>query len=107
MPFLEKLVIQRCNLLENLPSGVEHLTKLKVLEIFDVPDELIKKLVRGGQDDEYHKVAHVPEIHCGYWRDGGWDIQLIDRSVQRDGATTQGTSMGSNEFTACGSECTT
>ncbi|XP_010058431.2 disease resistance protein RPM1 [Eucalyptus grandis] len=107
MPFLEKLVIQRCNLLENLPSGVEHLTKLKVLEIFDVPDELIKKLVQGGQDDEYHKVAHVPEIHCGYRRDEGWDIQLIDRSVQRDGATTQGTSMGSNEFAACGSECTT
>ncbi|XP_039169276.1 disease resistance protein RPM1-like [Eucalyptus grandis] len=107
MPFLEKLVFQRCKLLEKLPLGIEHLTNLKVLEIFDMPDELVKKLMQGGQDDDYHKVAHVPEIRCGYWRDESWDVQLIDRSVQRDGATTQGTSMGSNEFPPCGSECTT
>ncbi|XP_030474452.2 disease resistance protein RPM1-like [Syzygium oleosum] len=98
MPFLERLIIQRCKLLEKLPSGIEHLRKLKVLEIFDMPDELVKKLVQGGQDDDFHKVAHVPDIYCGYRRDEGWDIQLIDRSVQRDGATAQGTSMGSNEF---------
>ncbi|KAF8028018.1 hypothetical protein BT93_E0817 [Corymbia citriodora subsp. variegata] len=90
MPFLEKLVIQRCKLLENLPSDV-----------------LVKKLVHGGQNDDYDKVAHVPEIRCGNRRDEGWDIQLIDRSVQRGSATTQGTSMGSNEFPRCGSECTT
>ncbi|XP_039169272.1 disease resistance protein RPM1-like [Eucalyptus grandis] len=104
MPFLQKLAIRRCKLLENLPSGVENLTKLKVLKIFDMPDKLVKKLVQGAQDDDYHKVAHIPEIRCGYQRDQGWDIQLIDRSVQRDGATTQGTSMGSNEFPPCGSE---
>ncbi|XP_039169280.1 disease resistance protein RPM1 [Eucalyptus grandis] len=84
MPYLEKFIIQRCKLLEKLPSGIEHLTKLKVLEIFDMPDELIKKLVQGGQDDEYQKVAHVPHVYFGYWRDGGWDVQLMERSLQRD-----------------------
>ncbi|XP_030474434.2 disease resistance protein RPM1-like [Syzygium oleosum] len=84
MPYLEKFIIQRCKLLEKLPSGIEYLKKLKVLEIFDMPDELIKKLVQGGQNDEYQKVAHVPEVYYGYWKDGGWDVQLIERSVQRD-----------------------
>ncbi|XP_056167280.1 disease resistance protein RPM1-like [Syzygium oleosum] len=81
MPYLEKFIIQRCKLLEKLPSGIEHLTKLKVLEIFDMPDELIKKLVQGGQDDDYQKVAHVPEIYCGYWRDGGWDVDQCRQMV--------------------------
>ncbi|XP_039169277.1 disease resistance protein RPM1-like [Eucalyptus grandis] len=107
MPYLERLMIQRCKLLENLPSGIENLTKLKVLEFLGMPDELVNKIVKGGEDDDYHKVAHVPEIYWGSKRDEGWDIQLIDRSVQRDGATAQGTSMGSNEFPPCGSECPT
>ncbi|KAF7849694.1 hypothetical protein BT93_L0378 [Corymbia citriodora subsp. variegata] len=84
MPYLEKFIIQRCKLLDKLPSGIEHLTKLKVLEIFDMPDELVNKLGQGGQDDDYLKVAHVPQVYYGYWRDGGWDVQLIERSVQRD-----------------------
>ncbi|KAL3738632.1 hypothetical protein ACJRO7_020070 [Eucalyptus globulus] len=101
MPFLEKLIIQCCKLLKKLPSGIEHLTRLKVLEIFDMPDELVKKLVQGGQDDDFQKVARVPEIYYGYWRDEGWDVQLIERSVQRDVASTQGSSMRSNEFPPC------
>ncbi|KAF7849088.1 hypothetical protein BT93_L1254 [Corymbia citriodora subsp. variegata] len=107
MPYLEKLIIVRCKLLENLPSGIEHLTKLNVLEFFDMPDELVKKLVQGEQDDDYQKVAHVSRVYYGYWRDGGCHVQLIERSVQRDGATARGTSMGSNEFPPCGSECPT
>ncbi|KAF7849751.1 hypothetical protein BT93_L0328 [Corymbia citriodora subsp. variegata] len=91
MPYLEKLIIQRCKLIKKLPSGIEHLKRLKVLEIFDMPDELVKKL----------KVAHVPEIYYGYWRDEGWDVQLIERSVQSDVATAQGTSMRSNGFPPC------
>ncbi|KAK3429798.1 hypothetical protein EUGRSUZ_E01294, partial [Eucalyptus grandis] len=61
MPYLEKFIIQRCKLLEKLPSGFEYLKKLKVLKIFDMPDELVNKLVRGGQNDDFQKVAHVPQ----------------------------------------------
>ncbi|KAL3743672.1 hypothetical protein ACJRO7_018873 [Eucalyptus globulus] len=49
MPCLEKWSIQRCN-------------KLKVLELFDMPDELIKKLKPEEQDEEYGKVTHIPEL---------------------------------------------
>ncbi|XP_039169273.1 disease resistance protein RPM1 [Eucalyptus grandis] len=44
MPCLEKLIIQRCKLLEKLPSGIEYLTKLRVLEFFDMPDQLVKEV---------------------------------------------------------------
>ncbi|XP_030474436.1 disease resistance protein RPM1-like [Syzygium oleosum] len=101
MPCLEKLIIQRCKLLEKLPSGIEYLTKLKVLEFFDMPDELVKKFVRDEQDKDYQKVAHIPEVYYGYWRDGGWDVQSIERSSEGDASPRQGTSMRSSQFPPC------
>ncbi|KAK3435044.1 hypothetical protein EUGRSUZ_D02431, partial [Eucalyptus grandis] len=68
MPCLEKWSIQRCKCLKNIPSGIEYLSKLKVLELFDMPDELIKKLKPEEQDEEYGKVTHIPELSYGYWR---------------------------------------
>ncbi|XP_039168448.1 disease resistance protein RPM1-like [Eucalyptus grandis] len=107
MPYLEKFIIQRCKLLEKLPSGFEYLKKLKVLKIFDMPDELVKKLVRGEQNDDFQKVAHVPQVYYGYWKDGGWDVQLIDRSVQTDqcreirSVHVPSTSMSSTPYPPC------
>ncbi|KAF7849750.1 hypothetical protein BT93_L0327 [Corymbia citriodora subsp. variegata] len=101
MPCLEKLIIQHCKLLEKLPSGIEYLTKLKVLEFFDMPDELVKILMRDEQCEDYQKVAHVPEVYYGYWRDGGWDVQSIERSSEGDASPHQGTSMRSSEFPPC------
>ncbi|XP_010056216.2 disease resistance protein RPM1 [Eucalyptus grandis] len=101
MPSLEKLIIQRCKLLEKLPSGIEYLTKLKVLEFFDMPDELVKKFVRDEQDKDYQKVAHIPEVYYGYWRDGGWDVQSIERSSDGDTSPRQGSGMRSNQFPPC------
>ncbi|XP_030517297.2 disease resistance protein RPM1-like [Rhodamnia argentea] len=101
MPCLEKLIIQRCKLLEKLPSGIEYLTKLKVLEFFDMPDELVKKFVQDEHDMDYQKVAHIPEVYYGYWRDGGWDVQSIERSSEGDASPHQGTSMRSSQFPPC------
>ncbi|KAF3449648.1 hypothetical protein FNV43_RR10379 [Rhamnella rubrinervis] len=78
MPSLETLVIHRSNLLWNVPFGVEHLMKLKVLEFFDMPDELIMKLCPDGKGEDHWKVKHVPEVYSAYWRDGGWDVYSID-----------------------------
>ncbi|KAL3738635.1 hypothetical protein ACJRO7_020073 [Eucalyptus globulus] len=102
MPCLEKLIIQRCKLLEKLPSGIEYLTKLKLLEFFDMPDQLVKKFMRHEHDEDYQKVAHIPEVYCGYWRDGGWDVQPIDRLLSvGEASSCQGTSMSSNAFPPC------
>ncbi|KAK9928147.1 hypothetical protein M0R45_025294 [Rubus argutus] len=76
MPCLEKLIIQRCKLLKRVPSGIEHLTNLKLLEFFDMPDELIMPLHTDGGEDHW-KVAHVPAVYYSYWKGGGWDVYSL------------------------------
>ncbi|KAL5552275.1 hypothetical protein UlMin_002451 [Ulmus minor] len=86
MPCLEKLIIQRCNLLKRVPSGVELLTNLKMIEFFDMPDELIMKLCPGPDEEgeDHWKVSHVPEVYSLYWRDGGWDVYSIESFRERE-----------------------
>ncbi|XP_050377407.1 disease resistance protein RPM1-like [Argentina anserina] len=88
MPCLEKLIIQRCELLKKVPSGIEHLSNLKLLEFFDMPDELIRALQPDGGEDRM-KIAHVAAVYYSYWRGGGWDVY----SLVNDGeGSHQGTS---------------
>ncbi|TQD80653.1 hypothetical protein C1H46_033832 [Malus baccata] len=63
MPSIEKLSIRHCKSLEKVPSGIEHLNKLKVLELFNMPENLVKKLSPHEQGNDYWKVAHVPEVY--------------------------------------------
>lgn len=78
LPRVEKLSIQRCKLLEKAPLGIEHLTKLKVLEFFDMPRELIQTLLSDEQGGDYWRVAHIPEVYSTYWRDGGWEVYSLE-----------------------------
>ncbi|CAI9786084.1 unnamed protein product [Fraxinus pennsylvanica] len=80
MPHLEKLVIQRCNLLERIPQGIEHLIELKVAEFFDMPDEFIKTMDPHRLGEDYCKVAHIPEVYYTFWRDGGWEIYPLEQN---------------------------
>ncbi|PON63354.1 NB-ARC domain, LRR domain containing protein [Parasponia andersonii] len=83
MPGLEKLVIQRCKLLKNVPNGIEHLTMLNAIEFFDMPDELIMKLRSDGGED-YWKVANVPAVYSSYWINGGWDVYSVERFSEKE-----------------------
>ncbi|KAJ6943089.1 disease resistance protein RPM1-like [Populus alba x Populus x berolinensis] len=74
MPCLEKLIVQSCKSLRRLPSGIEHLSTLKVLEFFDMPKELAMTLHPNGEDGDYLKVAHVPDVYSTFWNNGNWDI---------------------------------
>jgi disease resistance protein RPM1 len=74
MPCLEKLIVQSCKSLRRVPSGIEHLSTLKVLEFFDMPKELVMTLHPNGEDGDYLKVAHVPDVYSTYWNNGNWDI---------------------------------
>ncbi|KAG6636282.1 disease resistance protein RPM1-like [Carya illinoinensis] len=84
MPLLEKLILQRCKLLHSLPSGIEHLRKLKLLEFWDMPAELIMTIRLDIEGGDYWKVEHVPEINSTYWRDGGWDVYSLYRSIDSE-----------------------
>ncbi|KAI4314537.1 hypothetical protein L6164_027435 [Bauhinia variegata] len=82
MPGLKKLIIQRCKSLKQVPSGIEFLTKLKAIEFFDMPDELIDALCPNGGED-YWRVAHVPSVYSMYWRSGGWDVYSLETLGER------------------------
>ncbi|KAJ6327080.1 hypothetical protein OIU78_014042 [Salix suchowensis] len=70
MPCLEKLIVQSCKELKRLPSGIEHLATLKVLEFFNMPKELIMTLQPNEEQGDYLKVAHVPDVYSTYWNNG-------------------------------------
>ncbi|XWS49319.1 hypothetical protein CRYUN_Cryun13aG0153500 [Craigia yunnanensis] len=83
MPAIEKLSILRCKSLETVPLGIEHLTTLKVLEFFDMPEELIKTLDPNAEDGDYRKVASIPEVYYTYCRDGEWEVCSLESSGER------------------------
>ncbi|KAI4313026.1 hypothetical protein MLD38_037805 [Melastoma candidum] len=101
MPNLEKLVLQRCKLFRELPLGIENLTKLEVLEFFDMPEDLIRRIAHYSSHEDYQKVARVPEVYYGFWRDGRWDVQSIERSDEVKPSPRSGESMRSFEFPPC------
>ncbi|KAK6251561.1 hypothetical protein SCA6_005566 [Theobroma cacao] len=83
MPVIEKLSILRCKSLETVPFGIEHLTTLRVLEFFDMPEELIKTLSPNAKGGDYRKVAHIPEVYYTYCRDGEWEVYSLESSGKR------------------------
>ncbi|KAK9928108.1 hypothetical protein M0R45_025262 [Rubus argutus] len=76
--FCKKLSIQRCKSLEKVPSGIEHLMKLKVLEFFDMPETFIKTVLPHEKDNDYWKVAHIPEVYFTYWKECGWEVYPLE-----------------------------
>lgn len=97
MPGLKKLIIQRCDSLKQVPLGIEHLTKLKSIEFFDMPEELITALRPNGGED-YWRVQHVPAVYISYWRDGGWDVYSLETLGERESDSSGGTAIRSLEI---------
>ncbi|OMO94413.1 Disease resistance protein [Corchorus capsularis] len=85
---LEKLIIQRCMMLKEVPVGIEHLTRIKVLELFDMPQEIIQRLRIGGEDNL--KIAHIPQAYSTHWNKG-WESNSLDGTLNvRDSITPFG-----------------
>ncbi|KAK9282840.1 hypothetical protein L1049_011063 [Liquidambar formosana] len=70
MPKLEELIVMRCNLLERVPSGIEHHTNLKSLYFFDMPTDFFMTLKLDREGGDYWKIAHIPEVYMGSAKDG-------------------------------------
>lgn len=63
MPNLEELVIGDCKLLEDLPHGIQNLSKLRLLDLWFMPFKLIYYLNNIDPDsDDYQKIAHITQI---------------------------------------------
>ncbi|KAI3445128.1 hypothetical protein Pfo_001793 [Paulownia fortunei] len=96
MPKLEKIIIQRCTFLESVPTGIEHLANMQVLEFFDMPGEFIAKLRPGNISGDYHKVAHIPEVYYTYWSEGGWETYPLEAELENDNSVKPRTVIRTN-----------
>lgn len=97
MPGLKNLIIQRCGSFKQVPLGIEHLTKLKKIEFFNMPEELIMPLRPNGGED-YWRVQHVPAVYTTYWRDGGWDVYSLETFGERESDSNSGNAIRSLEL---------
>ena len=62
LPLLEKLMIGLCPQLEELPSGIRHLSKLTTLTFIDLQEELKLSMIPD-QGRNFEIVKHIPYIH--------------------------------------------
>ncbi|KAI8546989.1 hypothetical protein RHMOL_Rhmol07G0161700 [Rhododendron molle] len=73
MPLVEGAYLEDCKSMNKLPSGIEHLTNLKLLDLSDMSDSLITSLDRDLKGGDYWKIAHIPDVQTwdsklGYWK---------------------------------------
>ncbi|GMN25377.1 hypothetical protein TIFTF001_049224 [Ficus carica] len=98
MALLEDLSIRRCEFLEKVPSGIEHLAKLKLLEFFDMPAELFNTLRPDMKDSEYWRVSHIPEVYSIYWRDGEWKVYPLESLIDGENCPLPSTAKKTDEL---------
>ncbi|KAK2988617.1 hypothetical protein RJ640_027068 [Escallonia rubra] len=65
MPHLETILFEGCKLVDELPSGLQHLTNLQLLRLVDMPDKLTAPLQGQGNSN----IAHIPNVWIGGWED--------------------------------------
>ncbi|XP_057471901.1 LOW QUALITY PROTEIN: disease resistance protein RPM1-like [Actinidia eriantha] len=65
MPGLQKLTIRGCDNLKRVPIGIENLTHLKELDLYDKPHYFVSPLQKNGGALR-HLVCHIPKIHSYY-----------------------------------------
>ncbi|CDP19597.1 unnamed protein product [Coffea canephora] len=74
LPILHQLVLEQLPLLDELPLGIQHLSHLQELYLYEMSSEMIEKVENQKEESEdYTRIAHIPEIVIGcYTDDGEW-----------------------------------
>ncbi|KAF8409791.1 hypothetical protein HHK36_005870 [Tetracentron sinense] len=77
MPNLQRLQLKRCDVLQKVPLGIEHLTNLRELPMYDMPEELVKRMQRKDeyQGEDYWRVQHIPFIRHVYTKN--WNVKFL------------------------------
>ncbi|XP_016480965.2 disease resistance protein RPM1-like [Nicotiana tabacum] len=64
MPLLEELQLRNCRLMEQLPFGIENLSKLQYLSLEQISEKLLVTVqLKDCQSGDYWKIAHIPRLH--------------------------------------------
>ncbi|KAM7256909.1 hypothetical protein ACFE04_012650 [Oxalis oulophora] len=102
LPRLEKLSIQRCKSLVKVPLGVENMVRLKVLNFFDMPNELINSIRPDIKGEDHHRVKHIPEVYVVYWKDqdASWEVYSLETIVFTIPTTTTTTTSTTDSSSA-------
>ncbi|XP_027180844.1 disease resistance protein RPM1-like [Coffea eugenioides] len=71
LPRLQKLFLQQLPLLEELPLGIQHLSNLQRLSLYETSSQLREKVLENQKEEteDYTGIAHIPEILIGYYTD--------------------------------------
>ncbi|XP_071917508.1 disease resistance protein RPM1-like isoform X1 [Coffea arabica] len=71
LPRLQKLFLEQLPLLEELPVGIQHLSQLQELTLYEMSSQLRGKLLENQKEEseDYRRIAHIPEILIGYYTD--------------------------------------
>ncbi|XP_027180703.1 disease resistance protein RPM1-like isoform X3 [Coffea eugenioides] len=71
LPRLQNLILERLPLLEELPLGIQQLSQLQRLTLYEMSSQLREKLLENQKEEseDYRKIAHIPEILIGYYTD--------------------------------------
>ncbi|KAL7188080.1 hypothetical protein ACSBR1_038017 [Camellia fascicularis] len=77
MPHLQDLTIRNSELIEKVPSGIEHLTNLQTFELCEMSEKLISKLDREVQDEDYRNIAHIPKVRIWYREHDQWKVKFL------------------------------
>ncbi|XP_027082868.1 disease resistance protein RPM1-like [Coffea arabica] len=71
-PYLQRLHLRQLPSLEDLPSGIQHLSHLQRLSLYEMSSRLIEKVGNQKEDrEDYRRMAHIPEIVIGFYADDG------------------------------------
>ncbi|CDP11700.1 unnamed protein product [Coffea canephora] len=78
MSSLQEFVIMGCKLVESLPLGLQNLTKLNVLGLADMSDDLIHEVQNlDKQSEDYQTVSHIPQVWTGHRINGRWKTKFL------------------------------
>ncbi|XP_027152175.1 disease resistance protein RPM1-like [Coffea eugenioides] len=74
MPSLRKLRLGGCKLMQELPSGIQNLTRLEYLGFYEMSDELMHKVLNlDKRSEDYQTISHIPQVFIGHWIDDRWE----------------------------------
>ncbi|CDP19366.1 unnamed protein product [Coffea canephora] len=69
MPSLRIMRLGDCKLMQELPSGIQNLTRLESLGFYEMSNELMHKV----RNLDYQTISHIPQVFVGHWIDGQWE----------------------------------
>ena len=61
LPSLKQLRFSNCTRLMVLPEGLQHVTTLQILDLWNVHEDLIRRLSPNGGPENY-KIKHIPVV---------------------------------------------